>query len=283
MLLGMALSFVMTFAGGGDALAVSPSMGDGSLDGLDTEYGITFSVRAVDNDTAGVHVSLGQKDIFLLLTYGVIPTASVQSVQADTGGAALLSGAESERIRGFLDALLRRNIQERRAGVLVLRVLNLLADWPPGLPVAYLSGPEGRVPAWTSACAIPAPTGLSESLCEEINLEHQGDYISEGLKIRQLPVWPYIPLFLPLWCTDVTEVVGPHPFFPGGCFGRCGRGCIGDGPPNRPLDIFTQNCFNHDACVGARGLLDDYCNQMFLYTVRDFLFGTNCQVTVADQ
>jgi hypothetical protein len=110
-----------------------------------------------------------------------------------------------------------------------------------------------------------------------MNTYHSGDSILRGYDTGH--DWfdiTWLPVIYPTRCFPFSELVGPYPFEDGDCFGRCGKGCIGDGPPNNELNIFTQNCFNHDKCVGVFGYVHPYCNQMFLYAINDFLFGVNC-------
>ena len=114
---------------------------------------------------------------------------------------------------------------------------------------------------------------LSQSLCNNINETQLGSYIFSSID--------------PVFCAigresiPISHVVGPYPFQPNGCFGRCGTGCIGDpgGPGGliqNDVNIFTQNCFNHDACVDALGDLHPCCMEMFLLTIDDFYNGTDC-------
>lgn len=56
----------------------------------------------------------------------------------------------------------------------------------------------------------------------------------------------------------------------GSCFGRCGIGCLNDG------NKYTQDCFNHDGCVNALGILNWKCNIMFTWCIDDYLLAPEC-------
>jgi hypothetical protein len=206
-----------------------------------------------------------------------------------SGEVARLSFADSQALREYLGAVLAEPRGGPAVEPMILRALNLLAAWPPGLPLdrsldaaAPLKSLRRVEPALTSACELPLPVRLSEDLCSEMNQLHPGDFISQGILLGWI-IEPILGRILPLQCTEQSVVVGPFPFESGGCMGRCGRGCVGDGPPNNELNIFTQNCFNHDLCVlvlddlfPGLGFLHPYCNQMFVYTIVDFFFGSTC-------
>lgn len=219
-------------------------------------------------------------------------TVLVRGQEPVTGDIAYLTESDAVKLQKVLEKLLPQDLKSLASGAFLLRGINLLAAWPPGMPLdlyrydgmelfqnngAGVAPPQTPMAQLNSACDwLPPPIDLSQSLCSEMNLTHAGDYIRLGTEIWQLPFPPYSPIYLPLWCSNFNAVVGPHPYPLGECQGRCGKGCIGDGIPDNGLDIFTQNCFNHDKCVEVRGYFDDYCNQMFLYTINDFLFGTPC-------
>ncbi len=258
------------------------------LEGYSTDGSIAYRGRG-DAAGAGLRLEIGNH-IFTVQVQSEGRLLAVRGRDRDTGATVRLAPAEADAIDALANRLLaeRPTLAATPGGRYLLRALNLLADWPPGLAVELLSTRTTRLgadqapmrpgpgPALTSACDWPPPLGLSESLCARLGEQHPGDYIRLGLKVGELPFPPYSPVFYPLACRDFSAVVGGSDPV-SGCFGRCGRGCAGDGPPNNPLDIYTQNCFNHDGCVTARGLLDDYCNQMFVYAAPDFLFGTDCK------
>jgi hypothetical protein len=197
---------------------------------------------------------------------------------------ARLTDAEAQAFGELLSALMLRRVGDSRIESMLLRSLNFLHDWPSNLDldafvdesVTSSGGPWG--PRWDetpaaaaegSACQWPPGFGLSESLCPALGRAHVGDFIWLGVQVAEPRPW--LPIFFPLLCPDFERVVAEED-----CFGRCGRGCIGDGPPNNDLNIYAQSCFNHDGCAEALGLLDPRCNQMFLYTAVDFFFGSSC-------
>src|SRR2546425_12390852 len=66
---------------------------------------------------------------------------------------------------------------------------------------------------------------------------------------------------------SVEAVCGPCSS--GGCLGQCGVGC--NGPPR-----FTQECFNHDLCVGATGTILRPCLDEFMAAAPGFFFAPYC-------
>jgi hypothetical protein len=42
-------------------------------------------------------------------------------------------------------------------------------------------------------------------------------------------------------------------------------------------DTYTQNCFNHDACVRALGPIERHCDFMFMFCMSDFFDGPRCR------
>lgn len=63
------------------------------------------------------------------------------------------------------------------------------------------------------------------------------------------------------------------------CLGRCGVGCIQSEPQARKRQ-YTQQCFNHDLCVGHFGSTLGYCSDEFTAASDDYLNAPNCSFYV---
>ncbi len=267
------------------------------IQGFSPQTGVWFTAISFENRGDQIDVELGGKRVFLRISPET-EEVNLRGYDIEADGPAVFNQEDLDKLAQLLDRVLQEDLRQGPLSGMLLRVLNLLASWPEDQPVllrisgteitslmeGLANGPSNRFGAngdiaLQNACAWPPSLELSESLCTEINQSHSAEYISLGAAIGRAPKpFDRFKIFFPLQCSPFSETVGPYPFDTGECFGRCGKGCIGDGPPNNQLNIFTQNCFAHDGCVAARGLTDPYCNQMFVYTVRDFLFGTNCIV-----
>jgi hypothetical protein len=244
---------------------------DKQIRGHAPEYGIDFSGRLLKDGSVVIKLKLDKKMLIVKVRDGAEKEVRIKGYYARTGRIAAPSKEDSEILRDFLISILEDNPGSNKLIDVFLQTLNLLYSWP------------AEEAVWTSACQIPPPTGLSENICSEMNNPHFADYISLGDPLGIYYFGPY-ELYYPLDCTepDPLYIVGPYPFEPDGCVGRCGRGCIGDGFPNNGLNRFTQNCFNHDICGReiALGLAHPYCMQMFLYTVNDFFFAEDCNPVI---
>jgi hypothetical protein len=255
--------------------------------GSSAESGLRFEATYLSDNTVYIFLELKDKEVEVYLSDlegGMIHIRAYKKASRKTS---TLSADDSERIKSLLTSTLKDDMADRHLGKMFRRTLNFLYSWPPVLPLQVSmtdfmgskSGP-GQSPVQDSdnvmsACDIPVPKGLSDDLCGEMNVDHDGDYINLAYAYEWI-IWPILGKFIPLRCSDFQRIVGPYPFEQGDCFGRCGKGCIGDGPPNRDVNIFTQNCFNHDACVGQLGYLHPYCNQMIIYAIVDTFFGPEC-------
>ncbi len=63
------------------------------------------------------------------------------------------------------------------------------------------------------------------------------------------------------------------------CLGRCGVGCIQSEPQERKRQ-YTQQCFNHDICVGHFGTTLGFCSDEFTAASDDYLNAPNCSFYV---
>ena len=263
------------------------------LKGYSRETGIRFKAARPAKDTIGIFLKFNRKTVTVnLIMKNEGLSISISSNDIDTGKTATFTAHDSKIVEKLLSRVSKQNIYNQKIRKMFLRTLNLLSSWPIGLPVyAEIAGDSiktnknvGRSDEvysknyLTGACDWPPSFDLSESLCSSFNQEQEGEILI-GIETGYYWTGSYNPLFpilFPLFCVTFQKEVGPFPFELGDCFGRCGKGCIGDGPPNNDLNIFTQNCFNHDGCVEVLGLIHPWCNQMFLYAIPDFFLGSDC-------
>jgi hypothetical protein len=148
------------------------------------------------------------------------------------------------------------------AGLYLAGTVQVLRDWPEALPVclfregarALLLMPDGQAVAFTRPAAGTAASAAGVNICDKFGSPHAARY----------PTAVRVPL-RPVSFVESVRVVGS-----GGCLGRCGRGCLGDGFPEG-FNIYTQACFNHDVCVDELGLLALPCALIFPDVVADTL------------
>jgi hypothetical protein len=264
------------------------------LKGYSHETGIKFSATRLTKDTVKISLKFNNKAVTIKFR-NEGANISVDSYDFFASDTAKFTANDSMVIEKLLLQLSKRKISNQRLRKIMLRSLNLLYSWPIGQPVYVVVANESIKSkmdigeydqyfseyGFTGACEWPPSFDLSESLCPLINQEHEGEILI-GWPTGYF--WfdnPLLPIFYPLFCASFPKEVGPFPFDQGDCFGRCGKGCIGDGPPNNDLNIFTQNCFNHDGCAAALGIVHPLCNQMFLYAINDFFLGEDCPVDVS--
>ena len=239
-------------------------------------------------------MQIGDKTILVNVGYGDREKdVYISGVNVNTGKIETFTVNDSDVLKRFLSCLLEQerfghNILEKT----LLRTLNLLYSWPQNTPLflsmdkstisSMMGGHSGEVRSRSELrSGSDNPTldytepvnALSQSLCNNINEIQFGSYIFSSID----------PVFCAIGRESIpfSHVVGPYPFQQTGCFGRCGSGCIGD--PGNPggllqndVNIFTQNCFNHDACVDALGDLHPCCMEMFQNVIDDFYNGTDC-------
>lgn len=254
------------------------------IQGQMPEVGLQFEVRSVPRRFEEVTLHLYDKTVLVHIIFKVrLEGIRIYSFAGNEPGSAAFAPEDYETLQRALSALSREDIQVYKIGKILLRTLNLLDSWPDGFPVA-LSGSNGgfyyvNIGPAASPCDWPPQIGLSPSICDSMNQEYPGEYLSSGW-LTPISIGPY-GIYYPLSCAQQSEIVGPYPYESGECYGRCGRGCIGDGWPDNGLNVFTQNCFNHDLCVEKLGLAHPYCMQMFLYCIGDFYSGTDCEPPVA--
>jgi len=259
-----------------------------------SDLGLTANVDFLQIDIVEIVIQFDDKTILVNVGYGDREReVYIKGVNVNTGEIERFTINDSDVLKRFLLYLMEEegfghNILERT----LLRSLNLLYSWPQNAPLflsadkstisSMMGGHSGEVSLRSEIISgsdnstinsTVTATALSQSLCTNINEAHVGAYIFSSID--------------PVLCAigresiPISHVVGPYPFQPNGCFGRCGSGCIGDpggagGLAQNDLNIFTQSCFNHDACVDALGDADPCCMEMFLLTIDDFYNGTDC-------
>jgi hypothetical protein len=201
----------------------------------------------------------------------------IYGYRRDTGNALIFTHNDAHEIKDMLSNIAKQPFGTKAIEKLVSRTLNLIHSWPIDTEVfmsmdkssivTMMGEHAGTVRLWSEI--MPQSQGLLSaafdngitSICGEINQNKSAVYLTG------------------LICLDDASKsfqVGPYPFNSGGCFGRCGADCIGDGPPDNGLNIYTQDCFNHDACVQEQGSFHPCCDEMFALVVDDYLYGSSC-------
>jgi hypothetical protein len=247
------------------------------IKGYSKELGIKFQAKFVRDLLAEVNIDYNGRRVMVQAIDGDgANVIKIASVVLKTGEAAIATEADASHLEALMVQLSGTDIGKNKPGEMLLRTLNLLHSWPTGQAIVLTDAFGGffvlnEYSASYSSCDWPPTMGVSPDICELTNQEHQGDYLSSG-QYTGFDLFGMVPIYYPLQCTPFTETVGPYPYHLGECIGRCGVGC-----PIILGNVYTQDCFNHDMCVGDLGRTHPYCNQMFILCIDDFLFGTDCE------
>lgn len=245
---------------------------DKEIRGYSSQVGINFSASLLENDTVDILLRFKDKEIIIQIDDEAKKRdIYIHGYFIESGEIATLTPEDSEVLKEFLSLMLKENIGQHRLGKKFLRTINLLYSWPAAMPLITLNPDLVTVPP---ACEITYPDGISDDLCSEKHTTHLGRYAVDGDYCGWASyIWiPVLKLDKPTtWEEDVPQEVSGND-----CFGRCGKGCIGDGEPNNEVNIYTQDCFDHDLCVGNEGTIDAECNWMFIYAIDDFVYGPTC-------
>lgn len=251
----------------GHHLSTNMSFQARSLDGniiLSFEY---------DNRTITVSLSTNSNNSSVTIT----------SYDIMNGGYVNFGHEDSRVLKQCLQSLINQSSPNSTLDMMLLRVLNLLYSWPENTPlflemddssIVSLMGENPGVVRLRSDLTSETyqyksehiTTASIESICHRINKTYKGGYFFGLMTL----------------CTEwkaPIRLVGPYPFNPNGCFGRCGMGCVGDGvngAAQNTINIFTRDCFNHDACVRDSSLTNPCCADLFLLAADDFLKGPSC-------
>ncbi len=164
-------------------------------------------------------------------------------------------------------------IYETEHGKMLLRLLNLVSSWPvEEIDINRINqAPKyGIAQVGPNNCNLPPEQNGINTICQSIGQEKEGKYADDG---QFCGIWRGLKINRPNnpWANSENLILGAN-----SCVGRCGKGCIGDGQPNNGLNIYTQDCLNHDLCVGNRGMINAECNWMFILAEDDFWNGPDC-------
>jgi hypothetical protein len=242
------------------------------------ELGIRFQARVFQGAFTETIIEFNGKRVIVQAINGDEANAiRINGATLKTGEAAIATEVDAQYLEELLAKLSTTDIGRNKPGEMLVRTLNLLSSWPTGQPIALMDALGGfiifnKYSVAYGPCDWPPDLGVSPDICTDMNQEHQGEYLSFGL-YTGFDFWGIVPIYYPLRCTQFTAVVGPYPYDLGDCMGRCGVGCSAIFPGS----VYSQDCFNHDMCVGELGLTHPYCNQMFILCIDDFLFGPACE------
>ena len=172
-------------------------------------------------------------------------TVSVRSLAQHDGVLAPLSATDH-------DSLLRLappNDEPAAEPTLVealLRTVNFVSSYPPDVAIDFSS---------LDRATPPRPKRIA-SLCGSTGKQVTGTYTVRGQTFTE------------------TVELGPCYNTQNECLGRCGPGC--GAPPSATIQIFTQDCLNHDLCTRATGTILGECKDEWLAAGDDFFFGKDC-------
>ncbi|KJU85125.1 conserved hypothetical protein, secreted [Candidatus Magnetobacterium bavaricum] len=280
---------------------------------------INFSAKYSPEDKESIEINLLLKNKRIVVLMGKKRgNASIRGYDTNTNEVVSVTEDETEHLKALLAHMLEEKISEYLLGERFLRTLNIMYSWPVGLPLLYNESNTERADVYPkfdlekyceeklSCNAPPYIKGVrrkrtpdSQDLCDKLNnTEWTGRYAKSGEKdmcvTKQTLRAQYdkemsnctfglvrgIRETITAWSDPVKHQVGGED-----CFGRCGKGCIGDIPRdfNRDNDVYTQNCFNHDLCVAEYGDSSNsytggpLCNRMLFDTLADAMWGTPCK------
>lgn len=233
-------------------LALSPAIVRGDERIQRSELGISgdlaeervrFYAWEVQSDRVEIQIDLERTRLLATLNRSTL-SADVRSVWATDNQTKALEPGDLAALSALRPMVGRASAAEDSLS----RLLNLLADFPAGESLdlhirARLDGPLRTI---RSICAIEGRTAT-------------GTYTVDDERRQK------------------NRRVGPCYFKPAqgdACLGRCGPGC--GAPPNPTIQIFAQDCFNHDLCTGETGTILGECADEWRAASDDFLFGRDC-------
>jgi len=233
--------------------------------------GTNFTAKDIQN-IFETDLYINDKHINVKVGYGKRKgEISIIGKDQQTGEIINISDLEAESLKQDLELILgEKQIGTNDLEKMLIRTFNLLSSWPSSMAV-IVDPTQVTIP---DECGITYPDGISENICPYVNESHIGSYVTtdEYCGWAKYSGIPIIKLDAPTaWMDDVEHNVGGE-----NCFGRCGKGCIGDGEPNNSVNIYTQDCFDHDLCAENEGTLDAGCNWMFIFAIDDFFYGPIC-------
>ncbi len=172
-------------------------------------------------------------------------TVSVRSLAQRDGPLAPLSATDHDIL---LRVTLPSDEPAAEAGLVdaLMRTVNFISSYPPDVAIDFSS---------LERAAAPRPKRIA-SLCGSTGKQATGTYTVHGKTFTE------------------TVKVGPCYNAQNECLGRCGPGC--GAPPSPTIQIFTQDCLNHDLCTRATGTILGECKDEWLAAGDDFFFGKDC-------
>ncbi len=210
----------------------------------------------------------------------------------ETGEAESITEDVSTDLQNILISLVDiKELRDSKLGDKLIRVVNFLSAMPGEVMVDYSNltlTPEN----WTApkACEAQRMDGW-KTICRKVGEKHPaswypgngkncGSILYKGKQGKLRGVGMQLQKPTQKKVTRNTLVGGS------GCVGRCGKGCNGDGPPNRAgpdkkwrwFNIYTQACLDHDVCIGEHNNNASHpvCNWMFLAAFDDFMNAPDC-------
>lgn len=246
--MGMRLSIVGTFlilCCATLAHTVEAAETPAQLIGHLADMNVSYSVEQSSPEILIVEVLLPSGKSIRAEIHSGTQTVSVRSLAQRDGVVAPLSSLDHDVLRRL--ALPADPPAAKSALVEALaRTLSFVSSYPPGEVLDYSSLDRPRT---------SEPKRIS-SLCGRTGKTATGTFTVNGSTFNQ------------------TVQVGPCYNAQNECLGRCGPGC--GAPPSATIQIFTQDCLNHDLCTGATGTILGQCKDEWLAAADDFFFGADC-------
>jgi hypothetical protein len=174
----------------------------------------------------------------------LLEEVSLRSLSDETGMATPLGPGDPVALARLLDALML-GLSTPHEDALA-RTLSFLAPYPAGSVVDVESAKAKR------AGGDKAIT----SLCSSTGKQRSGKFDVKDKVFNQ------------------TVQVGPCYSQTNECMGRCGPGC--GAPPHPTIQVFAQDCLNHDLCTRKTGTIFGECTDEWNAAIDDFTFGRDC-------
>lgn len=221
--------------------------------GYASDLGLAFTA-VLEEDMIKINLQFNEKEIIVKKGYGKREKVFyMEGYATESGGMVTLKKEDFDVLETLMMEI---DSDNNYLDKMFLNTLNLLHSWPPTLPLLVLM--DESIVFFIPAYLIPLVFNRSVfdssivDICYDCGKLHQGRYLK-------------LHLFSKHSWEEITGTVGGEE-----CFGRCGISCVGKSSK------YTQDCFNHDACVSNVGYIALACDIMFISCIEDFLIGPNC-------
>jgi hypothetical protein len=224
--------------------------------GYASDLGMSFSAVS-EEDMTKINLQFNGKAISVQIGSGEREgEIYIEGYSIDSGAVATLT---TDDFNALETLMLEIAINDNDLRKMFVRTLNLLYSWPPKLSLFVLMDESvvivwigGFLPLIFNRSVLDFPPFVID-ICDDYGKPHDGWYFN------------YFLIF-PIKVNEVTKTVGGEE-----CIGRCGGECMGDTLVENWLNLYTQDCFNHDVCCDEQGLLHWDCDMIFILCIDDFV------------